>query len=226
MLLDPLGWRIRGTIAYGQRGDRRPERVRWEFSSQLLRVDAKFPYIRPTWNVSGWLIQEFDGLQSSARSMPFTSKLALMAKCSQYSIIWQPVQWLTPGVVRFWEYVLPLSDDDLFTLSQFEGFRSTMPVIINPVARAANSRENDKPVTTASAIIAAAAPSRVGGSVFNRSAVATLFVEFGDVAFPNSVHRVAPGGLLDIPISWVGNVAGIWDKADANGKCTVVELLA
>ena len=224
-MLDPTGWRLRGTISYGQRGDRLPEKVRWEFSSQLLRVSPKFAYIKATWNVSGSLTQEFEGLQSSPRAMPFTEKLALMAKCSRYSVLWSPPKWITPGFVRFWEYMLPLSDDQVSTLSQLEGFKN-MPVIINPVVRAATSRETDRSTSTQSAVLIANEPRRVGGTIFNRSATAVLSIEFDAVATSNSVHKINPGGLLDIPISWVGPIAGIWDKVEANGKATIVEMLS
>lgn len=101
-----------------------------------------------------------------------------------------------------------------------------MPVIINPVARAATSREIDRATSTQSAVLIANEPRRVGGTIFNRSTTAVLSIEFDAVASSNSVHKINPGGLLDIPISWVGPIAGIWDKAEANGKATIVEMLS
>lgn len=225
-MLEPTQWRLRGQRLYGIRGDRSPLTLCRDLEHQLIRLDVVFRNIKPTWKKAGTLQQLVDGIPSAEKYVPFESRYYLFPSDlgETYSLFWKPVPWLPPGRLQAWEYIGVIPDSLLNQLASFSG-DPQMAVITNPVARAASSRDTDKAVSTVSVTLMPAELRRVGGTIINRSTIASLSINFGDTATLADYHRLTPGGSIDIPISWVGAVSGIWDKADPQGKALMSELL-
>ena len=225
-MLDQTQWRLRGTRLYGIRGDRSPLTLCRDLTSQLVRVDVVFKNLKSTWYKAGTIQQVSDGIRAAEKTVPFESRYYLFPTdlAPTYSLYWQPVPWLPVGRLQVWEYIGLIPDALLHQLANFSG-ESQMPVITNPVARAATSRDTDKGVSTTSVVLMPAELRRVGGTIINRSTIASLSINFGETATAADYHRLTPGGSIDIPISWVGAIAGIWDKADPLGKAVMTELL-
>jgi hypothetical protein len=187
------------------------------FTKSIIRVITAYDPVyegQRKWHQAGFLQQVSDLIykaEINTFDVPLNQEklfFNLTANVDSYALIFRPRNYL-PNL----------------TISIFEGLNEPMPVITNPVARAANSRSTDKPVANQSAIVAAPDLSRVGGTIFNYSKIATMFVDFSDEAKFTSPHVLKPGGQVDIPISWIGNIAAVWDKPDATGKAVIYELL-
>lgn len=214
-----LAWRLRDTIAYGLRGDRVPQMVKYGFTNQLIRVDPRFV---DSVNSAGSVVQIYEGYRSKSKPIGFESTLILMVDCSAaYNLIWQPGRRLAPGRVRFWEYILPLSDSDLQIFAQLED--PTMPLYSTPQPITSTiATPSTVAASTASVELLPENSARKGAQFWNTSP-STLFVRLGGVASATSYSfQMGTGDYFEVPFGYTGAIDGIW--LSANGNVLVTEL--
>jgi hypothetical protein len=85
------------------------------------------------------------------------------------------------------------------------------------------------PTNTANVTLSLANPNRIGGGlIVNTSATRNLWVLFGATAATTTEPSVlVPKGRgnIDIPDGYTGQINGIWEGADTNGKASIWEFL-
>lgn len=216
----PMSWRLRDTIAYGLRGDRVSQTVRYGFTSQLIRVDPKFA--DTALMSTGAIIQTYSGYRSKSRSVGMNSILLLMVDCpGPYSLIWQPSRQISQGRVRFWEYILTLSTSDLHTFAQLEN--PAMPLFSTPQpVTSATATASTVAASTTSVELLPDNPARKGATLWNTSP-STLFIKLGSVATSTSYSfQMGTRDYYEVPSGYVGDINGIW--LSASGSVLITEL--
>lgn len=88
--------------------------------------------------------------------------------------------------------------------------------------RAAAAARTSVAASAADVQLLASNVNRKGGSIFNDSASATLYVALGATAASTASYtaQVLPGGLYELPKNYTGEVRGIWSAAVGNARVT------
>lgn len=102
---------------------------------------------------------------------------------------------------------------------------STFSNAPTPPTSSSNVNTTTVAVNVASTTLLAANPQRAGAIVINNSTKAILYINFGSAAsLTNYTYKLAiNGGGVEVPFDYVGEIFGIWDKADASGSAKVQE---
>lgn len=101
---------------------------------------------------------------------------------------------------------------------------ATNPLPVAAPAATTGTRTSVAAATSSTPVLAANT-ARLGGIVWNDS-TAVLYVGLGatTVSATSYTWQVMPGGYLELPANWTGQVLGIWSAV--NGNARVTELTA
>ncbi len=246
-MLDPLLWMPRLNVTYNrprERQKREPKAINWKHHSRLTRIDIYSREIKDTWNKAGDLARvSADGYSvGQTRFIRWGASFQVWPDDSfyPYTLQWRPVPWFPIGRVQFWEYIGEISAMDLLDYlqlddsypnadltAQIEILRQQMAVF-NPIGTTTKEKATDFPQSdNANRKMVDANPDRNGGTIFNKGTSA-LWVGFGVNAERSSVQKVMPGGQIDLPEGFTGQINGMFDVANPAGsaKAVVVEMVA
>jgi hypothetical protein len=243
MVLDPALWKPRFTVMYN-RADRGVSDIRWMLQSRLTRIDVTtIRPIKDTWNKAGDLDRLNEGFRiGRQRYIPWGSSYQVWPADNFYpfNLRWKPVPWFPQGRVQFWEYTGIISDSDLLDYMQLddsnpnadltiqlEMLRQQMAVF-NPTGTTTKEKPTEFLQTdNTNRKMVDANPDRNGGTIFNKGTSA-LWIGFGVNAEKSSPHKVMPGGQIDLPEGFTGQINGLFDVANpsTSAKAIVIEMVA
>ena len=99
------------------------------------------------------------------------------------------------------------------------------PVSLQTQTISGNATLKIVPANTSPGNLLAANPSRVGATIFNAS-TANLFINFGTNTLDstnNFAAKIIPGGYYEVPVTYTGIIAGVWDANAPNTSAKVLE---
>jgi hypothetical protein len=235
MLLDPEAWRSLGFRLYGHAGDRPTTVLARGVCARVLRVDARFRNVKPTWKTAGSFQVDYQGHLSDPRSVPLNSKkFWVMPDLVPYSIVWSPYQGLPLGRVQLWGYTAPLTAFDLYRLSQLDSMGlynpsdTGSPEFPDLISSTANVLRHS--VSTIPVELLPENADRTNASFYNSSSV-PMRLKCGAIAASTPLNTVAytavlqPKGFYELPVSYIGSIWAVWDRVDPNGFVQVTEFV-
>lgn len=116
-------------------------------------------------------------------------------------------------------------------LAQVVAIRDPITAVVTPEVSSTGTLTR-VPANVAAVTILAANAGRIGGSVWNQTATANLFLSLSATApviTPGAERysvKLVPGAYFEIPFGYDGIIQGIWDAADATGYAAVDEYTA
>ena len=241
--LDPALWKPRFTVMYN-RPDRGVSDIRWMLQSRLTRIDVTtIRPIKDTWNKGGDIDRLSDRVKvGRSRYIPWGISYQVWPADNFYpfNLRWKPVPWFPQGRVQFWEYTGIISDSDLLDYMQLDDsnpnaeltiqleiLRQQMAVF-NPIGTTTKEKPTEFLQTdNTNRKMVDANPDRNGGTIFNKGTSA-LWIGFGVNAEKSSPHKVMPGGQIDLPEGFTGQVNGMFDVANpaTSAKAIAIEMVA
>lgn len=241
--LDPALWKPRFTVMYN-RPDRGVSDIRWMLQSRLTRIDVTtIRPIKDTWNKGGDIDRLSDRVKvGRSRYIPWGISYQVWPADNFYpfNLRWKPVPWFPQGRVQFWEYTGIISDSDLLDYMQLDDsnpnaeltiqleiLRQQMAVF-NPIGTTTKEKPTEFLQTdNTNRKMVDANPDRNGGTIFNKGTSA-LWIGFGVNAEKSSPHKVMPGGQIDLPEGFTGQINGMFDVANpaTSAKAIAIEMVA